>query len=228
MDDVNIAAGVPQAVWLARAALAWRARVVERAMRFEPEHAHACFGLPVAAWRRAGRAERVAWLATACSATPSVAMFDVPATRLALLTQQQLARVVLARALFARVHALRRCIDANRLDWFDTQAGAGVVHRLLTMRENAVAHIEPLLTDDAPLSAWLADGWRRVRSDPSFGPAVPLVTLSLPAGVDTCVVDPPYDGLGAMFFARLPELFPELTWLFGCEAMKATSASTPT
>ncbi|AXF25788.1 hypothetical protein CUJ89_35840 [Burkholderia pyrrocinia] len=216
------------AVWLARAALAWRARITERAALLDPAAAHAHFGLPGAAWRRAGRDARRAWLAAAVGAVaPPVRAFDAPASRLALLSRAELGRVLLARALFARADALRRCIDAARLDRFDAHAGAGFVAHLLTACADvgAATYAEPLLADDAPVSAWLHDGWRRILAEPRVDPrAAALIELALPArspGSKAEDAGELHDALGAMFFRRLPELFPELTWLFGYEATKA-------
>ncbi|WP_322027452.1 SctK family type III secretion system sorting platform protein [Burkholderia sp. BCC1977] len=221
----------PRAVWLARAARTWRARVAERAARLDPGAVRAHFGLPCAAWRRAGRDARRTWLAAAGAVAPPAGAFDAPVARLALLSRAQLRRVLLARALVARTDALRRCIDAARLDRFDTQAGAGFVRRLLAACADtgAATFAEALLADDAPLSEWLHDGWRRVRAEPGLDRcAAALIAPALPFGDAAHDAVMPDDALGAMFFSRLPELFPELTWLFGCETMKPAWASTAT
>ncbi|KVK75947.1 hypothetical protein WS90_25215 [Burkholderia cepacia] len=231
MDALDSVCPDGRAAWLARIAHAWRARVIERAARLEPAAARAYFGLPCGAWRRAGCAARRAWLTAAVGAVaPPVDAFDVPAARLALLTRAELGRALLARALFARADALRRCIDAARLDAFDAYAGAGFARRLLSASVDmgAATVVEPLL-DDGPMSAWIHDGWRRICIEPDLDPrAAALIAPALPldgAANDACVPD---DALGAIFFSRLPQLFPELTWLFGCETMKAAWASTAT
>ena len=82
------------------------------------------------------------------------------------------------------------------------------------------------------MSVWVHDGWRRVRAEPGFDRhVIASIELGLPArppcGTAHDANEPP-DTLGVMFYHRLPDIFPELTWLFGCEAMKAASALTAT
>ncbi|MCL1527267.1 type III secretion protein HrpB4 [Xanthomonas nasturtii] len=166
---------------------------------------------PVAAmgWAQAPvhRRLRVIQVWSGWSGLPLAAL-DPPASTLVLLTPASVAKVLISRALFSRGLALRRCIERERLDWFEQLVGPAVLEHV---RQRAVTGLPmPLLPRDADQVAWIGDGWRRLQADgvwPDPGVAK-LLALSLPLGAAQ-VAPVAADGESTAFLHALPTLLPE-------------------
>ncbi|NIJ83188.1 type III secretion system HrpB4-like protein [Xanthomonas arboricola] len=172
---------------------------------------------PVAAsgWEGAPAQRRVrlvqAW--TGWSSMPPCAL-DPLASRLVMLAPELLAKVLMSRALFSRALALRRCIERERLSWFEQRVGQAVLDHV---RHRAVSGMTaPLLPRDADPTAWVGDGWRRLAADGAWpDPCVAkVITLSLPLGAAR-VAPVAADGASDAFLQALPTLLPELSCVCG-------------
>ncbi|QBG90756.1 type III secretion protein HrpB4 [Xanthomonas oryzae] len=136
------------------------------------------------------------------------------ANQLALLMPARLANVLIARALFSRGLAVRRCIERERLDWLEQCVGPAVLEHV---RQNASAGLSvPLLPRDADQAAWVGDGWRRMQADGVWSNPVvaKLLALSLPLGA-AHVANVAADGASAAFLTALPTLMPEASCVSG-------------
>ncbi|MCC4605756.1 type III secretion protein HrpB4 [Xanthomonas campestris pv. badrii] len=143
-----------------------------------------------------------------------LAALDLPASTLVLLTPASLAKVLISRALFSRGLALRRCIERERLDWFEQRVGPAVLEHV---RQRAVTGLPmSLLPRDADQLAWIGDGWRRMQADGVWpDPCMAkLLALSLPLGAAQ-VAPVAADGQSAAFLQALPALLPELPCVCG-------------
>ncbi|MCF5939225.1 type III secretion protein HrpB4, partial [Xanthomonas perforans] len=136
------------------------------------------------------------------------------ANQLALLMPERLAKVLIARALFSRGLAVRRCIERERLDWLEQCVGPAVLEHV---RQNASAGLPvPLLPRDADQAAWVGDGWRRMQADGVWSNPVvaKLLALSLPLGAAQ-VATVAADGASDAFLTALPTLIPEASCVCG-------------
>ncbi|WAH64948.1 type III secretion protein HrpB4 [Xanthomonas hortorum] len=200
------------ALWLQR----WTAAVSMLAQSLEAERVAHWLG-PVAAlgWERAPAQRRVrmiqAW--SGCSRM-QVSALDPLANRLVVLAPDLLAKVLMSRAVFSRALALRRCIERERLTWFEQWVGPAVLEHV---RHRAVTGMTvPLLPRDAEHAAWIGDGWRRMEADGAWpDPCIAKVlALSLPLGAAR-VAPIAADGASDAFLQALPTLLPELPCVFG-------------
>ncbi|WP_127168250.1 type III secretion protein HrpB4 [Xanthomonas sp. BRIP62415] len=198
--------------WLQR----WAAAVRALAQSLEAERVAHWLG-PVAAlgWERAPAQRRVrvvqAW--AGCSRM-QVSALDSPANRLVVLAPDLLAKVFMSRALFSRALALRRCIERERLSWFEQRVGPAVLEHV---RHRAVTGMTaPLLPRDADQAAWVGDGWRRLAADGAWpDPCIAkVIALSLPLGAAQ-VAPIAADGASDAFLQALPTLLPELPCVCG-------------
>ncbi|WP_126944926.1 type III secretion protein HrpB4 [Xanthomonas sp. BRIP62409] len=198
--------------WLQR----WAAAVRALAQSLEAERVAHWLG-PVAAlgWERAPAQRRVrvvqAW--AGCSRM-QVSALDSPANRLVVLAPDLLAKVLMSRALFSRALALRRCIERERLSWFEQRVGPAVLEHV---RHRAVTGMTaPLLPRDADQAAWVGDGWRRLAADGAWpDPCIAkVIALSLPLGAAQ-VAPIAADGASDAFLQALPTLLPELPCVCG-------------
>ncbi|MCC4620093.1 type III secretion protein HrpB4 [Xanthomonas cassavae CFBP 4642] len=172
---------------------------------------------PVAAlgWSRAPAQRRVrviqSW--TGCTRM-QVSALDPLASRLAVLGPELLGKVLMSRALFSRPLALRRCIERERLNWFEQRVGPAVLEYV---RHRTVTGLSaPLLPRDADQAVWIGDGWRRLAADGVWpDPCISkLIALSLP--LDAAQVAPVVaDGASDAFLQALPSLLPELSCICG-------------
>lgn len=213
MNDVSM--GKPEQdllPWI----LQWVAHVNALALTMQADQAGHWLGPAAAnAWQQAPVHHRVrairAWLGWSRAILPAA---DTLAHRLLLLGAELLANVLMIRALFSRVLELRRCIEGERLIWFENCVGAKVFEDL---RHRAVSVVAlPLLPRDADRADWIGDGWRRlladgVWSDPCLaklsGLALPLRAAQVPPVVA--------DGASVAFLEVLPDLMPELSCACG-------------
>ncbi|CAE1133179.1 type III secretion protein HrpB4 [Xanthomonas euroxanthea] len=193
--------------WLQR----WTAVVSALAQSLEAERVAHWLG-PVAAsgWERAPAQRRVrviqAWSGCLCM---QVSALDSPANQLVVLAPDLLAKVLMSRALFSRALALRRCIERERLSWFEQRVGPAVLEHV---RHRAVTGMTaPLLPRDADQAAWVGDGWRRLAADGAWpDPCIAnVIALSLPLGAAQ-VAPIAADGASDAFLQALPTLLPEL------------------
>ncbi|CAG2083850.1 type III secretion protein HrpB4 [Xanthomonas euroxanthea] len=193
--------------WLQR----WTAAVCALAQSLEAERVAHWLG-PVAAsgWERAPAQRRVrviqAW--SGCLRM-QVSALDSPANQLVVLAPDLLAKVLMSRALFSRALALRRCIERERLSWFEQRVGPAVLEHV---RHRAVTGMTaPLLPRDADQAAWVGDGWRRLAADGAWpDPCIAkVIALSLPLGAAQ-VAPIAADGASDAFLQALPTLLPEL------------------
>ncbi|APO97306.1 type III secretion protein HrpB4 [Xanthomonas vesicatoria] len=172
---------------------------------------------PVAAsgWERAPTQRRLrviqawsGWSGVPVSASGSLA------SRLVVLAPELLAKVLMSRALFSRALALRRCIERERLTWFEQQVGPAVLEHI---RHRAVGGLPvPLLPHDADQATWIGDGWRRLEADgvwPDPGVAK-VLALGLPLGAAQ-VARVSADSHSDAFLQVLPTLLPELSCVCG-------------
>ncbi|MCC4615493.1 type III secretion protein HrpB4 [Xanthomonas campestris pv. asclepiadis] len=198
--------------WLQR----WTAAVSALAQSLEAERVAHWLG-PVAAlgWERAPAQRRVrviqAW--SGCSRM-QVSALDSPANRLVVLAPDLLSKVLMSRALFSRALALRRCIERERLSWFEQRVGPAVLEHV---RHRAVTGMTaPLLPRDADQAAWVGDGWRRLAADGAWpDPCIAkVIALSLPLGAAQ-VAPIATDGASDAFLQALPTLLPELPCVCG-------------
>lgn len=147
--------------WLQR----WTAAVSTLAQSLDAERVAHWLG-PVAAfgWERAPAQRRVrviqAWSGWA---SMQVGALDPLANRLVVLAPDLLARVLMSRALFSRALALRRCIERERLSWFEQRVGPAVLDYVRHCAGTGMT--APLLPHDADQAAWIGDGWRRMQAD---------------------------------------------------------------
>ncbi|MEA9806897.1 type III secretion protein HrpB4 [Xanthomonas campestris pv. campestris] len=198
--------------WLQR----WTAAVSTLAQSLDAERVAHWLG-PVAAlgWERAAAQRRMrviqAWSGWA---SMQVGALDPLANRLVVLAPDLLARVLMSRALFSRALALRRCIERERLSWFEQGVGPAVLDYVRHCAGTGMT--APLLPHDADQAAWIGDGWRRMQADGVWpDPCIAKVlALCLPLGAAR-VVPIAADGASDAFLRALPTLLPELPCVFG-------------
>ncbi|WP_017171183.1 type III secretion protein HrpB4, partial [Xanthomonas phaseoli] len=144
----------------------------------------------------------------------SLCALGLQANQLALLTPAQLAQVLIARALFSRGLAVRRCIERERLDWLEQCVGPAVLEHV---RQNASAGLPvPLLPRDAEQAAWVGDGWRRMQADGVWSNPVVAKLLALSLPLDAAqVATVAADGASDAFLSALPTLMPEASCVCG-------------
>ncbi|MFC7520534.1 type III secretion protein HrpB4 [Xanthomonas populi] len=172
---------------------------------------------PVAAlgWERAPAQRRLrviqAWSGWS---SMQISALDPLANRLVVLAPDLLAKVLMSRALFSRAPALRRCIERERLTWFEQRVGPAVFEHVRHRAVNGMT--EPLLPRDADQAAWIGDGWRRLVADGAWhDPCIAkVVALSLPLGA-AHVAPIAADGASDAFLQALPTLLPELPCVCG-------------
>ena len=198
--------------WLQR----WTAAVSTLAQSLDAERVAHWLG-PVAAlgWERAAAQRRMrviqAWSGWA---SMQVGALDPLANRLVVLAPDLLARVLMSRALFSRALALRRCIERERLSWFEQRVGPAVLDYVRHCAGTGMT--APLLPHDADQAAWIGDGWRRMQADGVWPDPciVKVLALCLPLGAAR-VVPIAADGASDAFLRALPTLLPELPCVFG-------------
>ncbi|MFC6839783.1 type III secretion protein HrpB4 [Xanthomonas theicola] len=91
------------------------------------------------------------------------ACFGDADSELALLDPEPLRRMLLARALYSRLDALRHCVERAPRQWFAERLGQPVWQWLRGCV--AAPSRMPLLARDADASAWHLDGWCRLVAD---------------------------------------------------------------
>ncbi|MCC4632085.1 type III secretion protein HrpB4 [Xanthomonas dyei] len=200
------------ALWLQR----WTAAMSALAQSLDADRvAHWLGPVAAAGWAGAPAQRRVrviqAW--SGCSRMQLCAL-DPLANRLVALAPDLLAKVLMSRALFSRAVALRRCIERERLIWFEQRVGPAVLD---AVRHRAgTGTTAPLLPRDADQAAWVGDGWRRMQADGVWpDPCIAnVMALSLP--LDAAHVAPiAADGVSDAFLQALPTLLPELPCVYG-------------
>ena len=209
MDNVRIDNA---AMWIQR----WTATVAALAQSLDADRVAHWLG-PVASmgWEQASAQRRLRVIQVWSGwSNMKLSALDPLANRLVVLAPELFAKVLMSRALFSRALAMRRCIERERLDWFEQRVGPAVLEYL---RHRAVTGMtEPLLPRDASQAAWIGDGWRRLAADGAWpDPCVAkVVALCLPLGAAR-VAPIAADGASDAFLHALPNLLPELSCAFG-------------
>ncbi|WP_372392875.1 type III secretion protein HrpB4 [Xanthomonas sp. NCPPB 3582] len=200
------------ALWLQQ----WTATLSALAQSLDADRVAYWLG-PVSAvsWERAPAQHRArviqAW--SGCSSM-QVSALQPLANRLVMLAPDLLAKVLMSRALFSRVLALRRCIERERLSWFEQRLGPAVLEHV--RHRAATGTTVPLLPRDADQAAWVGDGWRRLAADGAWpDPCIAkVIALSLPLGAAQ-MAPVAADGESDAFLQALPTLLPELPCICG-------------
>jgi len=194
-----------------------------------------------AAWRHAGaaaarHAQRVAPPRLAALLAelyglqwPLLADLHVPAHRLALLNRPQVLRVLAACALHAQRDSVRRSIGRDVRSLLIRHIGAPAYQQLLTGPAQGAAAARPLSAPELDLDRLAGAGYHALCSQGAWQcrSALALTRLSLaPAVLEVRQGDtPPPAGMDThTVLARLPDYFPEHTWLFGSDMDRALSA----
>ncbi|MFC3655672.1 transcriptional regulator [Xanthomonas hyacinthi] len=193
-----------------RRLLRYRMRVQALARQPDPPPLCSEAALPRRAWAGAELARRqdVVIAALGLDALPA-ACFEDADSDLALLEPAPLRRLLLTRALYSRLDALRHCVERAPRQWFAERLGPPLWQWL---RDCTVEPTRlPLLARDAGEHAWHLDGWCRLVAD-GVWPWPGLARMAAAsAGLDPGGAALAADGCSRDFIAQWRELAQETT-----------------